>query len=64
MVSQSGAIAVAQGLIERNPEMEFGCIDLKDSFWTQSLFRRMGFKKGPQLLLKLQYRKPSEKKLN
>ena len=45
MVSQYVAIAVVQCLIERHPDMEPECIDLKDSFWTQSLFKRMGFEK-------------------
>ena len=53
VVSKSVVIAVAQGLIERHPEMELGCIDLKSSFRTQSLFRRMGLKKELQLLVKL-----------
>ena len=45
VVSQSVAIAVAQALIKRYPEMDLGCIDLTDLFWTKSLSRRMSFEK-------------------
>ena len=45
VVSQSVAIAVVQALIKRHPEMELGCINLTDLFWTKSLFRRMSFEK-------------------
>ena len=45
VVSQSVAIAVAEALIKRYPEMDLGCIDLTDLFWTKSLSRRMSFEK-------------------
>ena len=45
MVSSTIAVASAKALIARNPQLNLNHIDLDSSSWTQSLFRRMGFKR-------------------
>jgi len=44
VVSRTIAIAVARALITRNPQYNLGHVKV-DSYWAQSLFRRMGFKR-------------------
>ena len=44
VVSKEVALAVAETLIKLFPEKELGHTDLRSSYWTQSLFRRMGFR--------------------
>ena len=45
LVSSAIATAAANALIARNPQFDLGHIDLDSSSWSQSLFRRMGFKR-------------------
>ena len=45
LVSSAIAISAAKALIARNPQYNLCHIDMDSSYWPQSLFRRMGFKK-------------------
>ena len=45
LVSSTIAISSAKALIARNPQLNLNHIDLDSSYWAQSLFRRMGFKR-------------------
>jgi len=45
LVSSAIAVAAAKALIARNPQFNLDHIDLDSSSWSQSLFRRMGFKR-------------------
>ena len=45
VVSTSIAIATAKALITRNPQYSLSHIDLDNSAWSKSLFKRMGYTK-------------------
>ena len=45
VVSKEVAVAVRERLIKRFLENQLGHIDLRCSYWTQNLFRRMGFRR-------------------
>lgn len=47
LISQAIAIATAEAIIQNNPEEYLHCrdLDLHNSSWAKSLFRRMGFKR-------------------
>jgi len=59
VVSRTIAIAVARALITRNPQYNLGHVKV-DSYWAQSLFRRMGFKRRMRTTGKVEI----EEKLN
>ena len=63
VVSKAVAIAVVEGLITRHSNMDLGCIDLKNSYWTQSLFRRMGFRKRTATTGKVAFPKAVQKEI-
>ena len=46
LVSSAVAISTTKALIAQNPQYNLIHINLDSSYWVQSLFRRMGFKKG------------------
>ena len=56
------ASAVAESLIRRYPDKNLRHDDLKNSFWTQSLFRRIGYKKLVAITGKMNVQKLFEKK--
>ena len=45
MISRAVAIATAGTLIKRHPELNLDQMNIEDSSWSKSLFKRMGFKR-------------------
>ena len=45
MISRAVAIATAHTLIKRHPELNLDQMNIEDSSWSKSLFKRMGFKR-------------------
>ena len=45
MISRAVAIATARTLIKRHPELNLDQMNIEDSSWSKSLFKRMGFKR-------------------
>lgn len=43
VISKAVAIATAEALIQRHPECNLDHLNIEDSSWTKSLFKRMGF---------------------
>ena len=58
VVSKEVALAVAVTLIKQFPEKQLGHIDLRSSYWTQILFRRMGFRRRATATEKSKYLMP------
>ena len=54
LVSSAITISAAKALIVQNPQYNLSHIDLDSSYWVQSLFRRMGFKKQMQTMGKVE----------
>ena len=45
VISKAVAVATAKAVIKRHPELNMHHIDVEDSSWAKSLFKRMGFKR-------------------
>ena len=43
VISKAVAVATAQALIKRHPELNLNHINIEESSWSKSLFKRMGF---------------------
>ena len=45
VISKAVAVATAQALIKRHPELNLNHINIEESLWSKSLFKRMGFRR-------------------
>jgi hypothetical protein len=45
VISKAVAVATAQALIKRHPELNLNHINIEESSWAKSLFKRMGFRR-------------------